>query len=262
MAEAPRPGRNRTPRLAQVVSTEPLTPHMIRIVLGGDGLAGFDVGEFTDHYVKLQIPEDGGERTRTRSYTVRDWDAARGELTIDFVVHGDEGYAGPWAAAARPGDTLALTGPGGAYAPDPGAAWHLLVGDQSVIPAIGASLNRIPEGVPVHVLLEVDGPDDEQPLTTPGDLHVTWIHGGPGSVVEHVESYTFPDGPVSAFVHGEASTVRAVRKHLLVDRAIPREEISASGYWKQTLTDEGWRANKAEWNRLAEEDLAATPSRD
>ena len=118
----------RRTRQATVVSVEPLTPHMIRVVVGGDDLDGLEVGEFTDHYVKLRI----GERTRT--YTVSDWDGER--LTIDFVVHGDEGVAGPWAAAAKPGDTLELRGPGGAYTPDPDAGWHLMVGDPSVVPAI------------------------------------------------------------------------------------------------------------------------------
>lgn len=256
-SDAPRP--KRVPRTAHVVSKTTLTPNMVRIVLGGEGLAGFGAGEFTDHYVKLQIPDpaSGEGATRTRTYTVREWDAERGELTIDFVVHGDEGFAGPWARRAQPGDTINLNGPGGGYAPDPDAAWHLMVGDPAVLPAIGASLARIPEGVPVHVLVEVDGPDDEQPLQTPGDLHVTWTHGGPGSIVDVIESYEFPEGPVSAFVHGEASTVRAVRKHLLVDRAIAREAISVSGYWKRTRTDEEWRADKAEWNRQAEEDVAA-----
>jgi NADPH-dependent ferric siderophore reductase len=253
----PRP--KRVPRTAHVVSKTALTPHMVRIVLGGEGLAGFGAGAFTDHYVKLQVPDpaaaDGA--TRTRTYTVRNWDEARSELTIDFVVHGDEGYAGPWAQGAQPGDTIDFNGPGGAYAPDPDAAWHLMVGDPSVLPAIGASLARVPAGVPVHVLVEVDGPDDEQPLQSPGDLHVTYAHGGPGSIVDVVESYTFPDGPVSAFVHGEASTVRAVRRHLLVDRELPREAISVSGYWKRTRTEEGWRDDKAEWNRQAEEDVAA-----
>jgi len=275
-AAAPAPARRpRTPRVARVISTEPLTPHMIRIVLGGEGLAGFEAGEFTDHYVKLQVPPPGApyaapfdvedlkarlpqdQWPRTRSYTVRAWDPERGELTIDFVVHGDEGVAGPWAAAAKPGDTLQLNGPGGAYAPDPDAAWHLMVGDQSVVPAIAASLARIPAGVPVHVLVEVDGPDDEQPLQTDGDLHVQWVHGGPGAVVPVLEDHAFPSGRVSAFVHGEASTVRAVRRHLLVDRGIAREAISCSGYWKRTRTDEEWRKDKAEWNRLVEQDLAA-----
>ena len=58
-------------------------------------------------------------------------------------------------------------------------------------------------------------------------------------------------------VHGEASAVRAVRKHLLVDRGVPKEALSASGYWKRTRTEEGWREDKAEWSRLAELDVGA-----
>src|SRR3954466_5465173 len=149
---------------AVVEHVERLTPRMVSVVFGGDELEGFGAGEFTDHYVKLRIDE------RTRTYTVREWDGER--LTIDFVVHGDEGVAGPWAAAARPGDELELRGPGGAYTPDPGADWHPMIGDAAVIPAIAASLRRIPAGVPVHVLVAVDGPEEEQPLTTPGDLHL------------------------------------------------------------------------------------------
>ena len=269
--------RGRVPRLAHVVSTERLSPHMVRVVLGGDGLAGFAAGAFTDHYVKLQIPPRGAGYAapfdpeevkarvprehwpRTRTYTVRDWDGERSELTIDFVVHGDEGVAGPWALGARPGDTIQLSGPGGAYAPDPDAAWHLMVGDLSVIPAIAASLARVPAGMSVHVLLEVDEDADRQALTTPGDLRLTWVTRAPGgedALAAAVESYTFPAGPVHAFVHGEASTVRAVRRHLLADRGLPPEALSASGYWKRTRTEEGWREDKAEWNRLAEADVA------
>src|SRR3954452_16802392 len=90
--------RTRTPRVAEVVRTARLTPHMIRVVLGGDGLAGFPAGEFTDHYVKLLFPPADApygvpydiDRVRaelpaeqwpvSRTYTVRAWDAARGEL--------------------------------------------------------------------------------------------------------------------------------------------------------------------------------------
>jgi NADPH-dependent ferric siderophore reductase len=243
----------RVPRRVRVIETRTLTPQMIRIVLGGDELAGFSAGEFTDHYVKLRITPPGESEPRTRTYTVRDWDGER--LTIDFVVHGSAGVAGPWAAAAQPGDELLLLGPGGAYTPDPDADWHLMVGDSSVIPAIAASLARVRPGVPVHVLIEVDGPEEEQPLSTPGDLHLTWLHGG--SVAEAVAALEFPPGDVHAFVHGEASTVRDIRRHLLVDRELPREALSISGYWKRTRTEEGWREDKAEWNRLVELDAAA-----
>jgi NADPH-dependent ferric siderophore reductase len=260
-----------------VHSAERLTPRMVRVVVGGDELDAFSVGEFTDHYVKLQLPPPEADYAapfdieelkasrpreqwpRIRTYTVRAWDPERKLLTIDFVVHGDAGVAGPWASTVEPGDVLQLMGPGGAYAPDPDAAWHLMVGDLSVLPAIGASLERVPEGVPVHVIVELDDDADRQALTSPGDLHVTWLRadGSDTVLLDAVRALAFPDGPVHAFVHGEASAVRAVRRHLLVDRGVPREALSVSGYWKRTSTDEQWRAEKQEWNRLVEQDVAA-----
>jgi NADPH-dependent ferric siderophore reductase len=175
-------------------------------------------------------------------------------------VHGDSGVAAPWAAAAQPGDVLQLSGPGGAYAPSPDAAWHLMVGDLSALPAIGVSLARVPVGVPVHVMVELDNAADRQPLTSPGDLHITWLaaDGTEDVLLDAVRTLSFPDGPVHAFVHGEASAVRAVRRHLLVERGVPREALSASGYWKRARTEEGWREDKSEWNRLAEQDVAVT----
>jgi NADPH-dependent ferric siderophore reductase len=254
-----------------------LSPHLIRVVVAGDDLDGFPAGAFTDHYVKLQIPPPGAPYSapfdpedvkarlpkeqwpRTRTYTVQDWDDERKLLTIDFVHHGDTGVAGPWAAAARPGDGLQLSGPGGAYSPDPDAGWHLMVGDESVLPAISASLRRVPDGAPVHVFVEVDGPGDEVALESPGDLHVTWLHrnGNPDVLVDAVRALHFPPGTVHAFVHGEAAAVRALRRHLLVERGVPREALSVSGYWKRDRTEEGWREDKAEWNRQVEADAAA-----
>ena len=248
--------RNRPLLTGRVESVALLTPTLTRIVFGGEGLADFAVGEFTDHYVKLQFPRPGApadERPKVRTYTVRAWDADRGLLTIDFVVHGDEGIAGPWAAAAVPGDTLQLRGPGGGYAPDPDADWHLLAGDVSVIPAISASLPRIPAGRPVHVFLQVHGPEEHVELTTPGDLEVHWLHDDADeSVAAAIAALDFPSGTPHAFLHGEATSVRLARRHLVVDRAVPAERLSASGYWERTLTDEGWREAKADWNAQVE----------
>src|SRR3954451_9492260 len=180
------PPRKRTPRVAEVVATSQLTPHMIRVVLGGDGLTGFPAGEFTDHYVKLLFPPADApygvpydvDRVRaelpaelwpvTRTYTVRAWDAATGELTIDFVWHGDEGLAGPWAAAAQPGDRIAFVGPGGGYAPSPDADWHLLAGDESALPAIAVALERLPAGARALAFVEVAGREEEQADLVPG----------------------------------------------------------------------------------------------
>jgi NADPH-dependent ferric siderophore reductase len=240
-----------------------LTPTLKRIVLGGEGLAGFALGDLTDHYVKLQFPRPGaaaGERPKVRTYTVRDWDAERGRLTIDFVVHGDEGIAGPWAAAAQVGDTIGLRGPGGGYAPDPGADWHLMAGDISVIPAISASLPAVPAGVPVHVFLQVSGPGEEVELASPGELEVHYLHGdADAGLAEAIAALDFPPGEVQVFLHGEATSVRLARRHLVGDRGVPAERLSASGYWKRTLTDEGWREAKRDWNAQVEAETA--PSR-
>jgi NADPH-dependent ferric siderophore reductase len=237
-----------------------LTPSMVRVIVSGSDLEGFGAGEFTDHYVKCRFGD------RTRSYTVREWDPERLVLTLDFVVHGDAGIAGPWAAQAKPGDHLEIAGPGGSYAPSPEADWHLMVGDDAALPAIAASLSRVAPGVPVFAVIEVDGPEHQQPLQSPGDVQVIWVHRsrGPGEdpslQLEAVRGLSLPDGQGHAFVHGEATTVRLVRRHLVLERGLPTEYLSATGYWKLRRTDEEWRSEKREWIATAEADLAGDPA--
>jgi NADPH-dependent ferric siderophore reductase len=237
-----------------------LTPGMVRIVVGGPDLEGFAVGSFTDHYVKCRFGD------RMRSYTVRAWDPERRLLTLDFVVHGARGIAGPWAAQAQPGDTLEITGPGGAYTPAPEADWHLMVGDDAVIPAIAVSLSRVPAGVPVFAVIEVAGPEHRQPLNSPGNLDVVWVHRrveagqDPSLLLDAVRALSLPAGRGQAFVHGEATTVRVIRRHLVLDRGLPTSALSATGYWKLRRTDEEWRAEKREWIAQADADLVGAPS--
>jgi NADPH-dependent ferric siderophore reductase len=275
--------RPRVARVGEVVRTSRVTPHMIRVVLGGEGLAGFPAGEFTDHYVKLLFPPPGApysapfdvEQIRaelpqehwpvTRTYTVRAWDPDSGELTIDFVYHGDEGLAGPWAAAATPGDLIQMFGPGGAYAPSPTADWHLLVGDESALPAIGAALTRLPARRPALVFVEVAGPEEEQTDLVLGEaVELVWVHRGsqaPGTAVAAaVRSAQLPAGTGHAFVHGEAGLVRELRLHLRAERGLAPESTSISGYWRLGRTDEDWRAEKRDWTaevEAAEQTLVA-----
>ncbi len=260
-----------------VQSLERLTPHLTRVVLGGDGLADFEPSPFTDSYVNLAFAPPGApytmpcdlEQVKTtvapqhrpvrRRHTVRSWDPGRRTMTVDFVLHGhgapgggDAGVAGAWAGGARPGDVLQLTGPGGSYLPDPDADWHLMVGDECALPAIAAALERVPSGAPVLVVLEVEGEDDEIELRSPGEPHLTWLRrdeqpGVPDLLLGAVRRLTFPPGRAHAFVHGEAGDVRDVRRHLLLERGLDRELLSASGYWRRSMTDEAWRLVKRDW---------------
>jgi NADPH-dependent ferric siderophore reductase len=259
------------------------TPSLARVVLDGEGLRGFTALPDTDSYINVAIPPADApyaapfdlealkalprdQRPFRRRYTVRRWDAALGELTLEVVVHGDTGPGAAWVTHARVGDALVFTGPAGGYRPDPAADWHLLVGDESALPAIAASLEAIPEAAPVVVRLVCDGADHEIPLRSPGALDLVWLHrtGEPGDddlLADAVRQLTLPAGRVHAFVHGEAGETRAVRRHLLADRGLDPAWLSCSPYWRRGLDDEAWRQIKAAWNAEVAADVPAPQAR-
>ncbi|MFJ4818087.1 siderophore-interacting protein [Streptomyces sp. NPDC088801] len=277
MSEAPQ-RRQITTHQGRVLRTERLTPHMIRVVIGG-GLEEFATRGFTDHYVKLLFPRDGVtypepfdvEAIRealpreqwplTRTYTVRAWDPQARELTIDFVYHGAKGVAGPWAAAARPGDPVYFGGPGGGYAPDDDADWHLLAGDESALPAIAATLESLPDDVPVQVFVEVAGSEEEQKLRVPDSAAVRWLHRGDrpvgAALAEAVRGAAFLPGTPQVFAHGEANLIKELRRYLRVERGLNREQLSISGYWRIGADEDAWQAGKREWNAAVEADAGA-----
>jgi NADPH-dependent ferric siderophore reductase len=223
-------------RTLQVLRTHLVTPRMTRVTLGGDELAGFP-GTGPDQRIKLFFPMPGQRRPAMprassggpvwppgeprpviRSYTVRRFDAAAGELDVDFVLHGAHGPAAAWAAAAEPGDWVGVSDPGGRYRPDPTARAHLVIGDESALPAIATVLEAlsadsvsagvvsagvtsagvvptgvvptgvvptgvvsagvVPAGVAVEVFIEVADAAEEQQLPTGGGTRVHWLHRG------------------------------------------------------------------------------------
>ncbi|WP_082105446.1 siderophore-interacting protein [Demequina subtropica] len=245
---------NRPLRTLAVVRTERLTPGMVRVILTGPDLDELPELTLTDHYVKLRF----GDVTRT--YTIRSFDREARELAIDFVIHGDEGLAGPWAAAAQPGDTVTFAGPGGGWAPSPDADAHLLVGDESALPAIAAALDRLKatrDDARADVYLEVAGAGEQQVLPTTAGTTVTWIHRGPGdrygeALTRAVIEAVLPDGRLEAFVHGNADMVKPLRRHLFTMLSIPRENVSISGYWRTGMNEDGWQSSKREFNAQME----------
>ena len=265
----------------EVLRTENLTPHIVRVVLGGSGLDTFTPNDYADAYVKIVFVRDDVDvatlpqpltldsfnelpvehRPAVRTYTVRNVDAERRELTIDFVVHGEHGVAGPWAAAATPGQRAFLMGPSGAYAPDPAADWHLIAGDEAALPAIGAALEALPYNAVGKVFIEVAGPEDEIPLTAPAGVGVNWIYrGGRADLVPEdragdfapliaaVKETNWLPGQVQVFIHGEAQAVmHNLRPYIRKDRGVDAKWAnSISGYWRRGRTEETFRQWKRE----------------
>lgn len=254
-----------------VLDTSWPTPSLRRVHLGTTDLSAFAGSVYTDRYVKLIFPKPGVEypeqidvrALRTvldpddlpvvRTYTALHPDLGAGTIDIDFVVHGDEGVAGPWARAAEKGDILLVNGPGGAYRPDPEADWHLLVADDSAIPAVTAALEALPADAVAEVVVLVDSADHEPELPLPGNggARVTFVHRSGGSaaglLTAAVRTIEWRSGRVHAFVHGEAEEVmHGIRPYLRSERGLGRDQLSISGYWRQGRSEDGFRAWKAE----------------
>ncbi len=254
---------------AEVHEVITLSPTLLRVVLTGGTLAQFEGSDATDAYINASfLPEhspvavpfepddlnglDPSMRPRPRRFTIRKWDAERHRLEIDFVSHGEDGYAGAWAKRAQPGDRLQFKGPGGSYRPSAGVDWHLFAGDESAFGAIGASLESLPGDARAVVFAVVDGPAHEIDFPSDAEVTVHWLHrnaaADPESVLpDAIAEAAFPDGAFDVFVHGEATEVRSVRKHLVADRGVDPDGASISAYWRRQHTDEDWRRVKRDW---------------
>ncbi|MBF4623796.1 siderophore-interacting protein [Clavibacter sp. VKM Ac-2872] len=268
----------RAQHVLEVTRTERLSPHLVRVHLGGEGTRALleqAVPErlaATDAYVKLMLPQPGSGLVppfdlpalrdtlpaealpAVRTYTLRHADPVAGTCAIDFVVHGDDGLAGPWAASAQPGDVLAASGPGGLFRPseDP-AVTRLLIGDDSAVPAIAAALAAMPADATGVALLEVEGPADELPLAHPAGLELRWIHRSrtpdavPGALlVDAARALPRPGGEVEVFAHGERGAMKELRALLQDGWGIDRRALSLSAYWALGRAEDRFQAEKRE----------------
>jgi NADPH-dependent ferric siderophore reductase len=241
---------------ARVQTVRPLGPNMIRIVLGGGDLARYVPAGVPDEAVALWFrgADPGGEPIG-RNYSVRAFDTARAEMTIDFVVH-DGGVAAQWAKRAIPGDEVELSRPRSWYRPAPDTEWLLLVADLAGLPALARILEERDPAVPAHVIVEVI---DEQELAmvpqAPGvtvDCTAGTGNGiAPSVLSDRVRAHALPPGPGYAWFAGEAGEARAVRKFLRTDHGWSNERLDVIGYWR--VDAERWTAR---YERVQDELIA------
>ncbi len=264
LARRARPARPQA--VLTVLHREWLSPHTVRITAGGPGFDALRMNEFTDKYAKIifvdpalgltppydlaalreSLPPD--RQPVTRTYTLRRADVRRQRLAIDFVVHGDEGIAAPWAAHAEPGDVLTLSGAGGANHPDPGCDWHLLAGDESALPAICSALEALPGDARGIAYLETCDPGEYLDATPPGGMEVIWLHRPqPGSqsrlLADALLAGPWLAGRADVFAHGERESLKAVRSALKA-RLGDGDQLSLSGYWASGRTEDVFQSEK------------------
>ncbi|MEO7953321.1 MAG: siderophore-interacting protein [Polaromonas sp.] len=241
------PRKRRPPRRVEVSRVQILSPAMRRITLRGAELEGFEVSTPAS-YMKLIFPEpgqteptrplpDGPRATTMRTYTPLVVRPEVHEVDVDFVLHG-EGPASNWAAQAQIGQVLFLMGPGPGYPLPQQASEHLLIGDDSALPAFETILAALPPAARVRVLIEVADAAEQRALQGPAQLEVQWIVRGPdnshaGRALEAALRRAGPPaGDARIYLACEAGAMRRVRKLLTDELGVERSRIVGRGYWK------------------------------
>jgi NADPH-dependent ferric siderophore reductase len=244
-------------RMLEVRDVKRITPHLMRVTLGGEALEGFTSAGFDDH-VKLCFPDpatgmlaiptigpDGpvwldGTKPIMRDYTPRRFDAAARTLEIDFALH----LAGPatrWAEQARPGQCLGVGGPKGSFLAPTGFDWYLLIGDDTALPAIFRRLAELPAGARAAILVEVDGLADHIAFESAADIEVVWVHRdsadkGDLPLLDALRRMRMPAGFFHTWIACESAQAKALRTYLVTEHLTNAKWIRASGYWRRGST--------------------------
>lgn len=243
-------------RRLSVLRSERITPHLVRITLGGADMDGFTSPGFDDH-VKLFFPDpdtgrmvlptagpDGpvwpeGAKPLMRDYTPHHHDPEAGTVQIDFALH-EAGPATAWAQQAEPGDLLGVGGPRGSFIVPTAFDWHLLIGDDTALPAIARRLHELPAQAQAVVLVEVDGVADQVELPTAAQAQVRWVHrdaaaarAAEPALLSALRSTSLPAGEFHAWIGCESAAAKALRAHLIAACGAHPGWVRASGYWRR-----------------------------
>jgi len=232
--------RRPPPRTFTVLDKTELTPHMLRITLGGEAMADFPADQ-ASAYVKLRFSQAHSDRPLLRTYTIR---AQRADsVDIDFVRHGDGGPASRWAEDVQLGDTIEIGGPGPKKLVDADADWVLLIGDMTALPAISANLEILPADTRGAAIIEVASDDDIQPLAAPENLSLRWVvNPYPGensdALVDAVRALDWLEGRPAVWCACELQTMQRLRGYLKDDCHVAGEDLYISSYWQYGENEE------------------------
>lgn len=243
-------------RCLNVARVEKLGSSMLRIILTGPELQGFASLGFDDH-VKMFFPargesephlpavgpnglelREGMPRPLARDYTPRSYDAARGELAIDFATQHD-GPASNWAKNAGVGDKAWIAGPRGSFIVPFTFDWHLLVADDAGLPALARRLEEMPKGTKVVALIQVDTDADRLEIATKADASIVWVTQKTANGTDHdalsgaLRALDLPKGDFFAWVACEAKSAKDIRTLLIEDFGANPKWMRASGYWRR-----------------------------
>jgi NADPH-dependent ferric siderophore reductase len=214
-------------RHVEVVRVDATSKNFRSVTFRGESMTDFQSVGFDDH-VKFILESAEGEVKR--DYTPRRFDPAKGELTIEFFLH-EGGVASDWAATAQPGQRAIIAGPRGSLVVPTDYDWHLLIGDDTALPAVARRLEELPSDTVAQVLLFVTDSADRRQLRSRSIFNVSWIYSRQ-ELLTAVQQLHLPSG--SGFVWcGAESSISSTVREILVDRkGHDASAIRAASYWR------------------------------
>ncbi len=208
-----------------------VSPGFASITFQGEALADFTSLSFDDH-VKFMFNDANGEQVR-RDYTPRRVDTDAREVDIEFALHG-HGGAAQWARNATIGQRAIIGGPRGSMILPLAMDWHLLIGDDSALPAVTRRLEELPADARVVAVLLVDAAD-RRTFVTRADARIHWVDSD-DALLQVLKDLPLQPGAGLAWGGGEAALMARVRQ-VLVETGMPRQAAKVSAYWKRGVAD-------------------------
>lgn len=229
-------------RHVQLLAREQISPGFIRLTVGGPELQGFVSAGFDDHS-KLILPQAGqekpnlpqiidgrphieGARPEMRDYTPINYDATRNTLQLEFAVHGT-GPAVEWARSAPLGQWLGLAGPRGSLVIPADLDWHVLLGDESAMPAIERRLAELPVGSRAIVRVQANAVD-QRAWRSAAELDLQWVT----SLADAADALQLPEGDGFVWAAGENRVMADLRKRILAKPGANLKRMRIASYWK------------------------------
>ncbi|MEY8880935.1 siderophore-interacting protein [Donghicola sp. XS_ASV15] len=239
-------------RRATVLSVTDITPHMRRVVLGGDMMQGFPEG-FEGGYIKLVFldhPASLPDSPVMRTYSIRAHDPENGEITVDFASHSDTGgVAMEWVQSVASGDEIAITGPGKVKMVPEDADWYLIAADMTGLPAALRNVEMLPDSAQGHVILEIPSAEDKQDLALPDGMSLQWVINPAPQALTHplldaIKSAEWFDGAPFVWTACEFDTMRALRTYYRTERGVGRDSFYLSSYWRVGRSEDQHKMDK------------------
>lgn len=236
-------------RQANVLSTQQITPHLQRIVIGSEEFKGFN-SSLIGNYVKVLLakePELTSEiemkNAWMRSYTIQDVNEETGALTLDFVINMHQGPATDWAQTAKIGDRLAIAGPGPKKLDDFTQAHYVLIGDLTSVNAIKGYLKQLPASAHIDTLIHIPSAQDKIDLDTQRPVNWLVTTTPNESVAKALTGLALTSDSI-VFMAIEAGLMGELKQFFAKQYQVSRTQIVASGYWKQGVDSENYKLQR------------------